>query len=72
MRVWYAYLCLSSRITLAPRSRRVCAAERPARPPPTTMTWAIVNVLCAVWNDGEETKSVRAVARDNEGYMGIW
>lgn len=34
--------CLSRRRTFAPRSRSVCAAERPARPPPTTMTWAIV------------------------------
>lgn len=32
--------CLSSSRTFAPRSRRVCAAERPARPPPTTMTCA--------------------------------
>lgn len=28
-------------MTFAPRSRRVCAAERPARPPPTTITRAI-------------------------------
>ena len=34
--------CLSRRRTLAPRSRRVWAAERPARPPPTTITCAIV------------------------------
>ncbi|OSD03921.1 hypothetical protein PYCCODRAFT_158305 [Trametes coccinea BRFM310] len=31
--------CLSRRRTFAPRSRSVWAAERPARPPPTTMTW---------------------------------
>ena len=36
------YGCLSRRRTFAPRSRSVCAAERPARPPPTTMTCAIV------------------------------
>ena len=35
-----AYGCLSRRRTFAPRSRRVWAAERPARPPPTTMTCA--------------------------------
>ncbi|SRR6266851_2065129 len=33
--------CLSRRTTLAPRSRRVCAAERPASPPPTTITCAM-------------------------------
>jgi hypothetical protein len=36
-----AHPCLSRRRTLPPRSRRVCAAERPARPPPTTITCAM-------------------------------
>ena len=35
-------LFLSSSITRPPRSRTVCAAERPERPPPTTITCAMV------------------------------
>ena len=46
--------CLSSNSTLPPRSRMVCAAERPARPPPTMITWAIStttsNVVVVVVN----------------------
>jgi hypothetical protein len=46
---------------LPPRSRTVCAAERPARPPPTIMTWAMVN------EDWEEEERA-----DHLGYTGSW
>lgn len=66
---WSTHGCLSSRRTFAPRSRRVWAAERPARPPPTTITWAI----CAdrrMGRSGEEGKDeTRATRRPRPFYV---
>lgn len=57
--------CLSRSRTFAPRSRRVCAAERPARPPPTTIACAIL-CMCG----GEEVVVERDGCFRGEGMTG--
>lgn len=59
---WDIYPCLSRRRTFAPRSRRVCAAERPARPPPTTMT-DIVEQRERDWREIEWMRGYKSPAR---------
>jgi hypothetical protein len=46
---------------LPPRSRIVCAADRPARPPPTTMIWAIVDDVKVV--EGRVSKQQARLSR---------
>ena len=60
--------CLSRSSTLAPRSRRVCAAERPARPPPTTITWAMTSSREDGWRGKDERHAPHS--DDRNSYTG--
>lgn len=42
--------------TLPPRSRTVCAAERPDKPPPTTMTFDDMTASLLLWLRWEGVK----------------
>ena len=44
---------LSSKTTRPPRSRTVCAADKPARPPPITMTCSLISLCACACDDGE-------------------